>query len=272
MTHMAHELTDSQFRRISAIVYQFCGIDLKDGKEALVRARLMKRLRAIGVMSIDDYMKLVESPQGEAELSQMIDAMTTNKTSFFREIGHFDFFRQTIIPKFDKRPLRFWSAACSSGEEPYSLAMLLHEHVTDINKKDIRILATDISMRMLEKARRAVYSEATVQDIPAPYLHKYFCKIPHGMSPGYRISDKVQSMVRLANLNLMGHWPMKGPFQVIFCRNVMIYFDRSTQQDLVGRFWNLLETGGYLFVGHSEGLSGITHRFQYVKPAIYQKK
>ncbi|MFZ3046448.1 MAG: CheR family methyltransferase, partial [Desulfatirhabdiaceae bacterium] len=151
-------------------------------------------------------------------------------------------------------------------------AMLLCEHIPDIDKKDVRILATDISNRMLEKARQAVYSKATIQDIPAPYLHKYFIKILKGMSPGYRVSDNVRSIVRLANLNLMGHWPMKGPFQVIFCRNVMIYFDRKTQQDLIDRFWKLLETGGYLFVGHSEGLSGITHRFQYIKPAIYQKK
>ncbi|MFZ3045092.1 MAG: hypothetical protein WA151_04195, partial [Desulfatirhabdiaceae bacterium] len=114
MTTCANELTDSQFRRISQIVYSFCGINLKDGKEALVRARLMKRLRAIGVQSIDAYMKLIESPQGEGELNQMIDAMTTNKTSFFREIGHFDFFRQTVIPMLDNRQLRFWSAACSS--------------------------------------------------------------------------------------------------------------------------------------------------------------
>ena len=270
MMHASHELSDRQFRTISDLVYRHCGINLKDGKEALVRARLMKRFRAIGMDSVESYLELIKSKAGDHELDQMIDAMTTNKTSFFREIEHFIYLRETVLPQFEGRRMRFWSAACSSGEEPYSLAMLLREHLADIDRMDVLILATDISRRMLEKGAKALYSGDALIDLPSSYLQKYFVK-SRNAACSYQVADNVRSMVRLARLNLMGSWPMRGSFHVIFCRNVMIYFDRATQQQLINRLWELLEPGGYLFVGHSEGLSAITHKFKYIRPATYRK-
>jgi chemotaxis protein methyltransferase CheR len=270
MMPATHELNDKQFRTISDLVYRHCGINLKDGKEALVKARLMKRLRAIGMDSVESYLQLIESKAGDHELDQMIDAMTTNKTSFFREIEHFKFLREMVLPQFKGKRMRFWSAACSSGEEPYSLAMLLREHLPEMDRKDVLILATDISRRMIEKGAKALYSEDSLKDLPLSYLQKYFVKA-RNTACAYKVSDPVRSMVRIARLNLMDSWPMKGPFHVIFCRNVMIYFDRATQQRLINRFWELIEPGGYLFVGHSEGLSAITHKFKYVRPATYRK-
>ena len=167
--------------------------------------------------------------------------------------------------------MRFWSAACSSGEEPYSLAVLLRESIANIDTKDVLVLATDISRRILEKAHSAAYSEQMLRGLPAQYQKKYFSKLNSKQTGFYRVCDDVKKMVRLAWLNLLDPWPMKGPFNVIFCRNVMIYFDRPTQQTLINRFWEILEPGGYLFVGHSEGLSAITHNFQYVRPATYRK-
>ncbi len=268
---MSAELTEKQFKKISGIVYQLCGIHLKAGKEALVRARLMKRLRALGMENFDSYIHFIESDAGNRELEMMVDVMTTNKTSFFREPAHFDYLRDHVLPTVHRRRMRFWTAACSSGEEPYSLAIFIREAIPDIDRMDVKILATDISTRMLEKARQATYPREALQEIPGHLLHKYFIKTSHAAPPLYRVTDPVLSMVRLARLNLIEKWPMKGPFDVIFCRNVMIYFDRPTQQRLINRFWNYLEPDGYLFVGHSEGLSAISHKFQYVRPAVYRK-
>lgn len=271
MSLMTIDLTDSQFKKISRLVYQLCGINLKEGKEALVRSRLIKRLRALGMGSFEDYMKFVRSDQGADELGLMIDVLTTNKTSFFREQAHFDYLLDKILPELKGRTMRFWSAACSSGEEPFSLAMLLRENIRNIDSRDVKILATDISRRMLEKAREGVYEEEKLQGISQQFLKKYFVRVRRESQYTYRVKDNVRTMVRLARLNFMDKWPMKGPFNLIFCRNVMIYFDRPTQQELISRFWNLLEPGGHLFVGHSEGLSAISHKFSYIKPAIYRK-
>ncbi len=266
------ELNHRQFEEISQLVYQQCGINLKSGKEALVRARLMKRLRALAIPSIKAYMDLIASERGRDEIHTLIDVMTTNKTSFFRESAHFDYLAEAILPELDQQRLRFWSAACSSGEEPYTLAMVLRENIAAIDKKDVLILSTDISDRMLETAREAVYSQERMVDVPRPLVQKYFECCPNGVEKRYRVKPALRKLVRLAPLNLMQAWPMKGPFNVIFCRNVMIYFDRPTQQELVNRFYELLMPGGYLFVGHSEGLSGVRHAFQYMKPAIYRKR
>lgn len=265
------DLNIEQFGTVSRLVRRFSGINLKEGKEALVRARLMKRIRALNLQSIEAYLNYLESEEGAGELECMIDVMTTNKTGFFREAEHFKFLREQILPEIDSARMRFWSAACSSGEEPFSLAISLRESLVDIDTRDCLILASDISRRMLEKARQAVYSAEKVANLPEAIRRKYFDKIAGGIGSNYRVKDSVRSLVRLGRLNLMEAWPMKGPFDVIFCRNTMIYFDRSTQQTLINRFWELLRTGGYLFVGHSEGLSGISHRFHYVRPATYRK-
>ena len=265
------QLNESHFKKISDLVYRTSGINLKTGKESLVRARLMKRLRARGMPSVTDYLDFIHSEQGSDELARFIDVMTTNKTSFFREAEHFHYLRDKVLPELTGQRLRFWSAACSSGEEPYTLAMWLREHMPDIDGRDALILATDISHRMLDKARQAVYPAATVKSLPSPQFKKYFKSLNGGQGGNYRIANEIRSMVRLAWLNLLEKWPMKGPFNVIFCRNVMIYFDRPTQQKLINRFWDLLEPGGYLFVGHSEGLSAVKHKFRYLRPATYRK-
>ncbi|MDL1982415.1 MAG: chemotaxis protein CheW, partial [Deltaproteobacteria bacterium] len=237
MTLMSIELNEKHFKKVSQLVYRFSGINLKDGKESLVRARLMKRLRALRMGSFEEYLKYIESDRGGEELSCMIDAMTTNKTFFFREAEHFNYLREKILPELKGQRLRFWSAACSSGEEPFSLAILLMENVPQIKSRDVRILATDISTKMLNKARRAVYEEGTLRDVPRLFLQKYFIKVLNQHPLAYQVKDNVSSMVQLTLLNLMDSWPMKGPFNVIFCRNVMIYFDRPTQQKLINRFW-----------------------------------
>ncbi len=262
------ELTEKHFIKISQIVYRLCGIYLKEGKEALVRARLMKRLRALGMEDFETYVKYIESKEGANELIFMVDVITTNKTGFFREPAHFDYLKNSIVPELKNRRLRFWSAACSSGEEAFSLAIVLKESIPDIEHKDVKILATDISLKMLEKARQSIYGEDSLRDIPPAFLQKYFVKI---QGNNYQIKNNIREIVRVARLNLMDPWPMKGTFNVIFCRNVMIYFDRATQQTLINRFWDYLESGCYLFVGHSEGLSAISHKFEYVRPAIYRK-
>lgn len=272
MTLLTAELDRNQFREISRIIYQQCGISLKSGKEALVRARLMKRLRALQIPSVKEYMALISSEKGRTEIETLVDVMTTNKTSFFRESAHFDYLAEEILPGLDQRRLRFWSAACSSGEEPYTLAMVLREAIPSIDQKDVLILSTDISTEMLETARAGIYPHDRMAGIPRPLVQKYFERNASSTEHSYRAGPGLRKLTRLAPLNLMQAWPMKGPFNVIFCRNVMIYFDRPTQQRLVNRFWDLLEPGGFLFVGHSEGLSGIRHEFQYMKPAVYKKR
>jgi len=271
MDLMTLQLKEEHFKRISEIVYRSSGINLKKGKEALVRARLAKRLRARRMLNVQEYLDYLESAEGGQEQALFIDVMTTNKTSFFREIEHFNYLRDCVLSELKSPRLRFWSAACSSGEEPYSLAIWLREHMADIDTMDALILATDISRRMLEKARLAVYPKETLQSLPAPQFKKYFTRLSGQQADRYRVAESIRKMVRLAWLNLLGPWPMKGPFNVIFCRNVMIYFDRPTQQQLINRFYELLAPAGYLFVGHSEGLSSISHKFKYLRPAVYRK-
>lgn len=271
MALVTAELNDRQFHKISRIVYDYSGIDMKNGKEALVRARLAKRLRTVGMTSVEEYMRHIESAEGATELGVMLDVMTTNKTSFFREVAHFNYMQEEVLPKLKNGKIRLWSAACSSGEEPYSIAISLMENLRGVESKDVLILATDISSRMLEKVKNGIYSEENVRDLSKAFLHKYFIKVQKNQSVFYKAKDNLRSIIRVAWLNLMEKWPMKGTFNVIFCRNVMIYFDRPTQEKLINRFYDYLEPGGHLFVGHSEGLSGVKHNFNYVKPATYRK-
>ncbi len=267
----ATELSDVQFNKVKDLIYRECGISLKSGKEALVRARLTKRLRALGMGSFSEYLDYLENDDDQIELTSMIDVMTTNKTSFFREIDHFHFLRDTLLPGIKSRRIRLWSAGCSSGEEPYTLAMVLFESLPDMDSRDALILATDISTRMVQQTRSALYSGEKVATLPKSFLNRYFMKTHAKGAPAYQLIPKIRNIVRIARLNLMDPWPMKGPFDAIFCRNVMIYFDTQTQNKLVNRFWELLRTGGCLFVGHSEGLSSIKHKFRYQQPAVYKK-
>jgi chemotaxis protein methyltransferase CheR len=266
-------LHPSDFEQISQIVYRYSGIRLNVGKEELVRSRLIKRLRALGVDSFASYLRYIREDRSAHELHTMIDALTTNKTSFFRENQHFEYMRTRILPELKKHSsrLRLWSAGCSSGEEAYSIAMLLQEEWPQTNPTDTRILATDISARILAKARAGEYEMESLNDVPSAYLSKYFSCARANSSRIYTVRDIIKRMIRFAQLNLMDEWPMKGPFEVIFCRNVMIYFDSATQARLVRRFYDLLVPGGYLLVGHSESLVANSCGFKYVQPATYAK-
>ena len=267
------ELKPEDFHRICEAVYSRIGIRLADGKEELVRSRLMKRLRALGIDGFDKYLAYVNQEGSEQELDVMINLLTTNKTSFFREPVHFEFMSQKILPslRLRKSGLRIWSAGCSSGEEPYSIALLIAEEWPDFESRDVRILATDVSTRVLAVANAAEYDIEALRELPPGLLQRHFVPSPRGRADTRLVHQKIRGIVRFARLNLMEPWPMRGPFDVIFCRNVMIYFDRPTQKSLVQRFWQLLGPGGHLFVGHSESLVTSSHQYKYVQPAIYMK-
>jgi len=268
-------LTEAQFKAISTLVKSICGIDLHDGKKELVKARLAKRIRLLGLRTFDEYIQFVRDDVSGNELTTMLDSLSTNLTFFFREAAHFEYLRSVAVPRLieqrrSQRRLRLWSAGCSTGEEPYSLAMMLTEYFPELREWDVRILATDLSTRVLAQAREGVYDIARVKQIPAALTGKYF-EPESGGDRTFRVCGEVRSMVTFARLNLMESWPMKGPFDFIFCRNVMIYFDKPTQENLVRRFHELLLPGCLLMVGHSESLTGIAHTFHYVRPAVYQK-
>jgi chemotaxis protein methyltransferase CheR len=260
-----HELTAEQFTRVAALLYEHCGIAMRPGKEGLVRARLAKRMRKLSIPDFAAYLELVGKNPAGAEFGEMVDALTTNKTSFLRERAHFDFLRDSVLPSLG-HTVRIWSAGCSSGEEAYTLAMLLLESNVSSSARDVRILATDISQRVLTAARTGIYGTDLMSDVPAEWLRRHWTRTA---DDAYAATPPLRALVKFASLNLMEQWPMRGPFDAIFCRNVMIYFDKQTQQRLVERFWSLLRPGGHLFVGHSESLTGSAHRFRYVQPAVY---
>ncbi len=269
---MPQTLDQQQFARIQQMVYQRCGINLQSGKEDLVQSRLSKRLASVGMDSYEQYVKYVDSEPSGKELASMIDVLTTNETGFFREIEHFEYLRKISTNLLKKgRRVQIWSAGCSSGEEPFSVAMLLLEQVPELNPQNVQILATDISSRMLAKARQGVYTRQALSGVPATLLQKYFTPIDSVPSRTYRINDNVRSIVRFARLNLIGAWPMKGPFSLILCRNVMIYFDEPTSDQLVHRLWELLEPGGHLLAGHAELIRDLPEKLYGVQPAVYVK-
>jgi len=270
------ELTPSQFRSISELVKRQCGINLHDGKVALVKARLSKRLRALGLTDFGAYMDHVQGDATGSELVAMFDALSTNLTHFFREPRHFEMLRERVIPAMlerhqKDRRLRIWSAGCSSGEEPYSVAITLHDVLGGLGGWDVGILGTDLSVRMLNIAQRGVYPPDRLQTVgPRLLLDHFTCELDRGRQT-HRVKEPLRRAVQFARLNLMDPWPMKGQFDAIFCRNVMIYFDKASQGELIERFWQQLAPGGTLFIGHSESLAGVRHRFRYVQPTVYEK-
>jgi len=269
-------LSDRHFNAISKLVKERCGINLGEGKKQLVKARLVKRLRALQLDGYDQYIEFVQNDTSGRELVSMLDAISTNLTSFFREADHFDFFAKGFLPQLISKatkkvnPLRVWSAGCSSGEEAYSIAITICQNLPEMCLWDTKILATDISTRVLGKAAKGIYSADRLKLMDPQLKRKYFKSLPQ--EPGYfKVKPYLHKMVHVARLNLVKSWPMRGPFDAIFCRNVMIYFDKSTQGGLIRRFWDMLGSGGVLFVGHSESLAGIDHNFQYVQPTVYRK-
>jgi len=278
MEYISAKLSNYEFEKITGLIYSLCGISLGSGKKELVTARLTKRLNDLKLPSFDSYLKHVQNDESGYELLQLIDVITTNVTSFFREAHHFDYIREHLIPAFKAKSdrIRIWSAGCSSGEEPYSMAILLNEEFGNVMLKDIKILATDISTHILSKAKEGLYEKQLIEGVPKALLGKYFeCLTARdefkNVKYFYRAKPELKNLISFARLNLMEEWPMKGPFKIIFCRNVMIYFDKQTQEKLVGKYYNLLEPGGHLFIGHSENLSSISHSYKYVQPGVYMK-
>ena len=265
-------LTGREFEQFRALAYEQFGLDLSKGKEQLVSARLGKQIRELNLPSFEEYYRyIVQDRSGEA-LSGMIDALTTNHTSFFREPAHFDFLRQAVIPALrDRERIAIWSAACSTGEEPYSIAFCLLDELGMEAVARIDILATDISTRVLAHAQKAVYPAARFESVPPALLRNYVRKGAHQWKDWYLVKKEIRAAVEFRRLNLMKSLSGLPVFPVIFCRNVMIYFDKPTQQDLVGRLAACLEPGGYLLIGHSESLNGIDHQLRYVRPAVYRK-
>ena len=267
------KLGEREFELFSKLIYEKTGIFLKPEKRELLNARLAKRLRALGLSSFRDYYDLVVNDPGGNELVQLIDAVSTNFTSFFREPAHFDLLRETILPAMaGRRPLRFWSAACSSGEEPYTLAMVVDDFFRRQGERaDFIVQATDISTRVLAMAEKGVYPEERVRTVPQELLRRYFQK-GVGRSAGLvRVKDELKRFVRFSRFNLMEQFRWQEPFEVIFCRNVMIYFNRETQERLVGKFYRALAPGGYLIIGHSESISRLRHDFVQVGATAYRR-
>jgi chemotaxis protein methyltransferase CheR len=270
------ELTDVDFEKISRLVYELCGIHLSDGKKELVKARLGKRLRSGQFKSFRDYYTYVINETSGQELVCLIDSISTNFTGFFREGKHFDYLRSELLPelmerKSNRRSLRLWSAGCSSGEEPYSMAITLSEAIENRSPWEVKILGTDISTKVLKIAESGIYHKERVQSLPTALVKKYFLKGGDDWKDYVKVKDHIKQFVQFRRLNFMEPFQFKEPFDCIFCRNVMIYFDKKTQTDLVNRFYDCLEKAGVFFIGHSESLTGIKHSFHYVKPAIYKK-
>jgi len=237
-----------------------------------VNGRVSRRIRALGLAGFEEYLAYLDRDRSGRELSALLDVMTTNVTSFFREPAHFQFLKDQVAPDTLRagRKLTVWSAGCSNGAEPYSIAMTLRESAPATTRVDAHILATDISTGMLEQVKAAVYPVEVLRRMDPNLLQRYFTAKP-GEPPAYEVRQDLRAMVRAEHLNLLHTWPGWTPFDVIFCRNVMIYFDRATRVELVRRFTERLRPGGYLLVGHSESLTGMQTDLQYVMPAVYRK-
>ncbi len=273
---MGFEITDKDFGRFSDLVYNRSGIRLHEGKRELLRSRLGKRLRATNSANFEEYLRFLTLEDDGSEMVRMLDAVTTNKTSFFREREHFDFLERELFPSCmdherNKARVRLWSAGCSSGQEPYSMAISILEYFRASTTLDAKILATDISTDILEKARVGVYPEAQVQTLPVTWQRRYFQK-GYGKQEGfYKIKDILKKLIVFSHHNLTRPFTMDHRFNAIFCRNTMIYFEKKSKNFLVNRLYDSLFEGGYLLIGHSESLAGMDHQFTYVAPSIYRK-
>ncbi len=270
------DLTEKSFDFIRVLLREQTGITLAGNKRDMVYRRLIKRLRVLGLDSFEAYCDHLSGPDRDAEIRQMKNALTTNLTKFFRERHHFEHLAKVALPPLVERAercgarrLRIWSAGCSSGEEPHSIAITLCRHMRELDTWDARILATDIDTDMIEAGRAGLYQRRIIEDIP-PHLRKRFF-LDAGAEGECQVTDDARSLITFKPLNLLQTWPMKGPFDVIFCRNVVIYFDKPTQRSLFDRFADILKDDGFLYIGHSESLFNVTDRFRSQGQSIYQK-
>ncbi|HAC34327.1 MAG TPA: chemotaxis protein CheR [Gammaproteobacteria bacterium] len=265
------EFSHADFNHLRLLVKETTGINLTEGKYNMVYGRISRRLRALKLSTFREYRSLLEAPQSN-ELPELTNAITTNLTSFFREQHHFDRLQQQVLSEvmawheLDRR-LRVWSAGCSTGEEPYSLAMVMAETIPQ-QWGDVKLLATDLDTRVVAHASAGRYEQHRVEGIGRQRLSRWMQEDGSGhvdMAPALR------SMITFKPLNLLHQWPMRGPFDVIFCRNVVIYFDKPTQRELFNRFADILTPGGYLFIGHSETLFKVCDRFESLGNTVYRK-
>lgn len=265
-------LRDEEFAAIRALVRQHTGISLSPAKRELVYSRLVRRLRKLGLPSFSAYLSRLEAGD-PVEFEEFTNALTTNLTAFFRESHHFDFLANTVLPALTERNaatrrIRIWSAGCSTGEEPYSIAMTLLENTANLRGWDIRVLATDLDSNVVAHAANGLYREERFEKMPAARRQRWFTALPDGQ---WQAKRELQDMVRFKGLNLMNDWPMRGQFDVIFCRNVVIYFDKETQRTLFSRMARLQRPGDWLLIGHSESLFKVSDQYQLVGKTIYRR-
>ncbi|MEJ0049062.1 MAG: protein-glutamate O-methyltransferase [Rhodospirillales bacterium] len=268
--HAEARLTTADFNAIVTMVRETAGISLGANKRELVFGRLNRRLRALGLHSFSDYRALLDGPDGPAERGEMINAITTNLTSFFREPHHFKFLAEEVLPGLlanASRRLRIWSAACSSGEEAYTIAMVMNKALAAKGEWDARILATDIDTNMIDTAEEGRYDAERAGGIP-PAFARLVTRLPDGH---VEMPETLKQRIAFKPLNLLESWPMRGKFDVIFCRNVVIYFDKTVQRTLFDRFADIMTPTGYLFIGHSETLFRVSDRFESLGRTIYRK-
>jgi chemotaxis protein methyltransferase CheR len=269
-------MSTAELTALGEFIYRELGIVITPAKKTMLEARLHRRLRTLGLTSYREYLDYLRSAKGlEVELPQMANCVTTNTTCFLREAQHFDFLVNTVLPQFLERhpgeSFRLWSAGCSSGEEPYTLAMVLSEFQGRHPAFSFSLLATDVSTRVLEEARRAVYPMEDVECLPAAWKRKYLLRSKDRSRRLVRVAPEIRALVQFRRLNFMEDFGLREPMHTIFCRNVMIYFDRTTQGQLCARFCQALVPGGYLFIGHSESLAGHDLPLRQRAPAVYQR-
>ena len=273
MSEREFTFTDKDFKRVQKIAYDFAGIDLNDSKNNLVYNRLAKRIRFLGMSAFDEYLDYVEK-QGESEFIHLINSITTNLTFFFRENHHFEYLANTVIPELLKRnaatqKIRIWSAGCSTGEEPYSIAIVLKECVPA--GWDAKVIATDLDSNVVNTGMTGVYKIDRLKGISEGRKNRWFMKGEGSKSGFVKTKKELQDMIEFGQVNLMDAWPFKETFDVIFCRNVVIYFDKPTQSKLFNRYADQLSTVGHLMVGHSESLYKVCDRFELLGQTIYKK-
>lgn len=270
------QLSEQQFSYVLQLIYQLTGIAMTAAKRQLVERRISSRMGALKLADFEEYAALLRDGD-PTEVELFTNAVTTNLTAFFRESHHFDFLREQLLPKFVRnrqesgKRLRIWSAGCSTGEEPYSIAMTLREVIGDIDSWDARVLCTDIDSQVVDTARRGIYAIDRVEGMPEAQVRRWFQRGTGTMADKVRVKPALQELLTFERLNLMKEWPFQGQFEVIFCRNVMIYFDKPTQEALVERFAQHLVPSGHLIVGHSESLVRNTTKFELLGRTIYRK-
>jgi chemotaxis protein methyltransferase CheR len=278
---VAKPTTQAEFARFSEFIIGQCGIKMPPSKKIMLESRLLKRLRALGVPSYGEYYQYIHSESGRGELVYMLDAVTTNKTDFFREPIHFQYLAKTILPevlseqegsKRRDRPLFLWSAGCSTGEEPYTLGMVLSEFAHQHPALRFSIIATDISTKVLDRARDGIYDEDRIAPLPCELKQRYLLRSKDRGKGLVRIVPELRAAVQFKRLNLMEEsFSFSDPLDVIFCRNVIIYFDRRTQERLISRFCRVLRPDGYLFLGHSESVHGFDLPLRRITSTVYRK-